>query len=337
MNNLNFDVVTGETIRSFLDDSYSEVMRIVRETYLLHEQGLTNNPDSYFLRFDDKPEARIIALPAAKQGADAVAGIKWIASYPKNVANNLQRASATILLNNYETGYPFALLEASQISAFRTAASAVLAANTLKNNHKVARKIAFVGAGIIARKIADFFRSEEWAIGEISAYDLNSHDAEKFSHYIKSTHTCESIAENSLDAAIREADIIVFATNAGVPYVTDFNMIKKNQIVLNISLRDISPEIILNSANIFDDVEHCMKANTSPHLAEQLSGGRSFVDGTLAGLIRGEVKIRSDCPVIFSPFGLGVLDLVIAAHLYRCAVQKKRSYSIPGFFPDMSR
>ncbi|WP_408005448.1 hypothetical protein [Pseudomonas huanghezhanensis] len=60
------------------------------------------------------------------------------------------------------------------------------------------------------------------------------------------------------------------------------------QIILNVSLRDISPDIIWQAFNVFDDVEHCMKANTSPQLAEQKYGDRSFVHGTLAtsGTIR---------------------------------------------------
>ncbi|ACS85470.1 2,3-diaminopropionate biosynthesis protein SbnB [Musicola paradisiaca] len=337
MNNLKFDVVSGETITALLADSYREIMRIVRETYLLHEEGITNNPDSYFLRFNDKPEARIIALPAARRGVDAVAGIKWIASYPKNLEKNIQRASAIIALNDYETGYPFALLEASQISAFRTAASAVLAANTLKNDRKVARKIAFIGTGVIARKIADFFRAEHWRIDQVVAHDITLPDAEKFARYITGAHGYQATAVNSLTAAMDEAEIIVLATNAGTPYITAPDAIKNNQIVLNISLRDIGPEIILRSVNVFDDVEHCMKANTSPHLAEQISGGRDFVDGTLAGLMNSKFQLRENRPIIFSPFGLGVLDLAVAAYLHQRATHEGLCHSIPGFFPDMAR
>src|SRR2546425_12853668 len=53
-------------------------------------------------------------------------------------------------------------------------------------------------------------------------------------------------------------------------------------VVLHISLRDLAPEILLRSQNMVDDVEHVMKANTAPHLAEQQTGNRSFVTGTLA-------------------------------------------------------
>ena len=40
-------------------------------------------------------------------------------------------------------------------------------------------------------------------------------------------------------------------------------------LVLHVSLRDLAPEILLTATNIVDDVEHCQKASTSTHLAEQ--------------------------------------------------------------------
>jgi hypothetical protein len=38
-----------------------------------------------------------------------------------------------------------------------------------------------------------------------------------------------------------------------------------NPLVLHVSLRDLAQEIVLASTNIVDDIEHCLKANTSPH------------------------------------------------------------------------
>jgi ornithine cyclodeaminase len=72
----------------------------------------------------------------------------------------------------------------------------------------------------------------------------------------------------------------------------------------------------LSGCNIVDDVEHCLKANTSPHLAEQLTGNRDFLDGTLYDILTGALEPPVDRPVFFSPFGLGVLDLALGKKVY---------------------
>ena len=74
-----------------------------------------------------------------------------------------------------------------------------------------------------------------------------------------------------------------------------------NPLVLHVSLRDLAPEILLASTNIVDDVEHCLKADTSPHLAEQLTGNRDFLAGTLDDVMAGRVTVPADRPVVFSP------------------------------------
>src|SRR5206468_712217 len=124
-------IINGKTVFDIVRAHRAECIAIVREAYLAHADGRSVNPDSHFLRFPEKPDCRIIALPAYLGNGFDVAGLKWIASYPANVQRGFPRASAVLVLNDYETGYPFALLESSIISAARTAASAVLAAHWL--------------------------------------------------------------------------------------------------------------------------------------------------------------------------------------------------------------
>ncbi|NGO70234.1 2,3-diaminopropionate biosynthesis protein SbnB [Streptomyces boncukensis] len=331
-----FSVITGTTARDVIARTRPEIIEQVRQTYLAHDAGDTVNPDSYFLRFPEKPDARIIALPAYLGGGEGVAGIKWIGSFPANIEEGIPRASAALLLNDYATGYPFALLEASQISAARTAASAVLAAEQLTGGRTAAR-VAVVGAGIIARNILEFFAAAGWSFGALTVHDRVPAYGKALAAHGRETLGCTAETEDDLDAALRGADLVVLATTAGEPYITGARSFAPGQIVLNISLRDIGPEIIHSSNNVLDDVEHCMKANTSPHLAEQMYGNRDFVNGTLAQHMRGVFKNSPAKPVVFSPFGLGVLDLAVGLHVYRAARESGESVAVDGFFGETSR
>ena len=165
-----FHVIGGPVAHAIIAADRAGVVGLVREAYLAHHRGETVNPNSYFLRFPEHPDRRIIALPAHLGGAQPVSGLKWIASYPRNIEINLPRASAVLLLNDDATGYPFACLEASQISAARTAASAVLAAEQLRRG-RTSKRLAFVGAGIIARNIFEFFAGLGWDVGACTVYD----------------------------------------------------------------------------------------------------------------------------------------------------------------------
>ena len=119
-----FAVIPGAQVQHALRGREQQITELVEATYRLHGAGDSVNPPSYFLRFPDRPSARIIALPASIGGPHRVDGLKWISSFPGNVAAGLPRASAVLILNDHDTGYPFACLESSIISATRTAASA---------------------------------------------------------------------------------------------------------------------------------------------------------------------------------------------------------------------
>lgn len=136
---------------------------------------------------------------------------------------------------------------------------------------------------------------------------------------------------------IRSSDVVVFATVAAEPHVQDVSWFDHNPLVLHVSLRDLAPEILLASTNVVDDVEHCLKANTSPHLVEQLTGNRDFLAGTLDEVMTGQVTVPADRPVIFSPFGLGVLDLAVGRYVYDTVAASGELHVIDDFFHELRR
>jgi N-[(2S)-2-amino-2-carboxyethyl]-L-glutamate dehydrogenase len=333
-----FAVITGAQVQRVLQGREKEIVELVAATYQLHGAGDSVNPPSYFLRFPDRPSSRIIALPASIGGPTRVDGVKWISSFPQNVAAGIPRASAVLILNDHDTGYPFACLEASIISATRTAASAALAADQLSRGRPRPSRVGFVGAGLIARYIHTFLAGTGWSFDEQGVHDLSAESAAGFRGHLEQSGTAGQVTVyDSAEKVIRSSDLVVFATVAAQPHVSDVSWFAHNPLVLHISLRDLAPEVLLASTNIVDDIDHCLKANTSPHLAEQLTGSRDFLAGTLDDVMAGRVTVPADRPVIFSPFGLGVLDLAVGKYVYDKLVSAGDLHIIDDFFHELRR
>ncbi len=333
-----FSVIPGAQVQQVLQGREREIIDLVEATYRSHGAGDTVNPPSYFLQFPDRPTSRIIALPASVGGAVQVDGVKWISSFPGNVAYGVPRASAVLILNDHDTGYPFACLESSIISATRTAASAAAGADWLSRGRPRPRRVGFIGLGLIARYISTFLAAAGWSFDQIGLHDLSADSANGFRAYLERSGTgCPITVHDDVDDLIRSSDLVVFATVAGEPHIGDLALFSHNPLVLHVSLRDLSPEIILSSTNVVDDIEHCLKANTSPHLAEQRTGNRDFIHGTLADVMADSGSLPRDRPIVFSPFGLGVLDLAVGKFVYDEITRSGQLQVIDGFFHELRR
>lgn len=332
----NFTVISGSIVNEILQTNYANVIDLVQKAYLTHGDKKTINPDSYFLKYAEKPEARIIALPAHLGGEFNISGIKWIASFPKNIAHGIPRASAVIILNDYETGYPIACLEGSIISASRTAASAVLAAQNLIKP-KTVKRLGIVGCGLIARYVLKFLLNTGWTISALDLFDLADEYSMAMKEYAQERGIKEVQISSTKENLISSCDLISFTTTADAPYVDDISVFSHNPIILHLSLRDLSSKIIIESNNIVDDVDHCLKSATSLHLTEQEVGNRDFVTGTIDQLIQGKLTLDIHKPTVYSPFGMGILDLAVAYYVYQRAVLEKTTVSIPDFFYEPTR
>ncbi|WP_326617978.1 2,3-diaminopropionate biosynthesis protein SbnB [Streptomyces decoyicus] len=334
-----FAVISGGQVHRALEGRHREVVDLIEAAYRTHGAGDTVNPPSYFLRFPDRPTSRIIALPASISGEVRVDGMKWISSFPENVAAGIPRASAVLILNDHDTGYPLACLESSIISATRTAASAALAADRLTADRERPRRIGFFGVGLIARYVHQYLAGTDWSFDELGVFDLSAEYAGGFATYLKdATDGAGRVTvHESAEDLVRNSDLLVFATTAGTPHVTDPDWFSHNPVVLHVSLRDLSVDVVLSATNVVDDVEHCLKADTSLHLAEQRVGNRGFVDGTLDDVLTGRLTPAADRPVIFSPFGLGVLDLAVGKHVYDTVNAAGELPVVEDFFHEMRR
>jgi ornithine cyclodeaminase len=326
-------IIRGGEVLSLLADRELEIVTLVQEAYEAHGRGHSSLPHSVFLRFPNDPRNRIIALPGHLDGKFNVAGIKWISSFPGNHEVGQDRASAVVILNSMATGRPFSILEGSIISAKRTAASAALAARYLQSAEK-ATVLSLVGCGVINFEIARFVLATCPEVKTLVVFDKDVSIAEQFKNRCEQEFKeVEVRVVDELNRLLSNATLISLATTASEPYIFDLSMCARDCTVLNVSLRDLAAEVILASDNVVDDVDHVCRAQTSVHLAEQVAGNRDFIRCTLSEVTSGVARARRERnkPLVFSPFGLGVLDLALGQLVYELAREEKLGTAMGQF------
>ncbi len=315
---------------------------------------LSNVPQSSFLRFSDgagKPMGaqstdagsgksardrsrdRIIALPAYLSGEFEAAGIKWISSFPGNHELGVDRASAMIALNDCESGRVSSILEGSIISAKRTAASAAVAARALHNQERAT--LGFIGLGLINLETFRFLRASGGQVREIHVFDLDQGRVEVFAEACRRIQPQLSVRPHrSAGEVLAATSLTSLATTAVEPHISDLSMCPPQSVVLHLSLRDLAPEVILTSSNVVDSEEHVCRANTFLDFAARDCGHREFVDCQLHEVLSGKFHPTFErSPTVFSPFGLGGLDIAVSQLVHRLARQEGVGTRIQGFFP----
>ncbi len=328
-------VLGASVVREILDGHEIDIVDCVASAYRAHAAGDSSLPHSVFLRFPAGPGRRIIALPAYLGDGFEVAGVKWVSSFPDNIEHGLERAAAVVVLNSPESGRPIAIIEGSYISASRTAASAALAAGLLLGG-SAAPRMGVIGCGPISFEVVRFMRATRRELADLVVHDIRHARAQHFAGLCR-THFPELSIEivDSVSPALA-CSLVCIATSAGTPHVNDLAPCPAGAVILHISLRDITPQIILRCDNLTDDVDHVCRAETSLHLAEQLVGNRDFIRGSIGDVLRGVLPARPDPDrvVVFSPFGLGILDLAVASMVRRHAIARGMGLSIADFLPS---
>ncbi|MEV6052211.1 2,3-diaminopropionate biosynthesis protein SbnB [Streptomyces sp. NPDC052107] len=323
-------------VTDVLSGREAEIIDLVADTYRLHDAGQTSLPHSVFLRFPEEHHSRdrIIGLPAYRGGERPAAGMKWIASFPGNVTSGTERASAAILLNSLAHGRPLALVEGAVISARRTAASAALAARELTAAHPPA-SVLLVGCGVINLEILRFLAAALPDLREAALYDTDPARAEAFAvRCAEEVPDVKAHPVSDLAAGLGAHRLVSLATTAATPHMA-LSDCGPDTTVLHVSLRDLTAEAILGAVNVVDDADHVCRERTSLDLAQQAAGNRDFIAAPIGALLRGTATVRREPerPVVYSPFGLGVLDVALAEFVREEAERRGLGVRVDDFLP----
>ena len=141
-------VFSGTDVRVAV--SPERALEAVREAFIAYARGEWTMPPKVYV--PAYPAGDFRAMPALGGGH---ALLKWVTSFPGNPAHGLPTVTGLVLLSDASNGMPEAVLDAGAVTALRTGAAAVLAAETL--GRPDAQTAAVIGAGVNGEAAARTF------------------------------------------------------------------------------------------------------------------------------------------------------------------------------------
>jgi ornithine cyclodeaminase len=294
------------------------VLRVV-ETALkaLSDKRIVNGSKGGFSLNDQDGQRHMGAISGCDIAA-GVAGVKWFAACDGNSRRGLPRVPATILLCDAVTGLLTGIIDATSLTAIRTAALAVTAIRSCVS--RPLKKATIVGFGPIGQTIARYMPGEidvaEIVIGSKSV------GADTFVRSMKTGASPRFTVESRLDQAVRHADLVVTATglSADTPLV-DADWLRRGATVCALgSYQEIDSRIISGADRIY--IDNWEAGRQRGNLAPMIRSGaltRERIDGEVAEVVAGKIAGRAsdDQTVLIVLVGIGALDIALGAELLK--------------------
>ncbi|GHB35317.1 ornithine cyclodeaminase [Pseudovibrio japonicus] len=162
----------------------------------------------------NKSDATLLLMPAWQSGS--YFGVKLASVFPSNADVGEPAVSATYLLSHGTNGTPLALIDGGELTARRTAAASALAADYLAR--KDASILTMVGTGrLSANLIEAHFATRQ--IEKVYLWGRNFEKAEQKANELTATLGLKVEAEQSLENAVGQADIVSVATLSNAPLI----------------------------------------------------------------------------------------------------------------------
>ncbi len=291
----------------------SDVIKVVENSFREWVEGKGNMPAKAYLVVE---HGDFRAMPAALPGA---AGIKWVNAHPQNPSRGLPTVMAVIIYNDPETGYPLAVMDATNITAYRTGATGVIASRYLARQDS--HTLGIIGAG---RQAYAQIKAhvQLFDLGMINVCDCSRAAVEKL---IKSFPEY-ALKECSLEEA-SASDILCTLTPSRAPVV------KKEWVVPGTHINavgadaegkeELEPSILKEAIVVVDDLR---QAATAGEINVPITKGLFAIDevyATLGEIIAGKKDGRTDSRVVtvFDSTGVAITDIAVAKLIYEKAKQ----------------
>jgi alanine dehydrogenase len=290
-----------------------DVITVVKEAFRMCSEGRGKMPAKTYLSLE---QGDFRAMPAALPGC---AGMKWVNVHPQNPSLGLPSIMAILIYNDPETGYPLAIMDATEITAYRTGAAAAIASKYLARRDS--HTIGIIGAGFQAHAQI-LAHAELFNPISINIFDISKAAVDKLMRSLPQF----PIRNCSIQEAVA-SDIVCTLTPSRSP------IIKKEWIICGTHInavgadapgkQELDPSILKEAIVVVDDLK---QASSSGEINVPIQKGIYSIGevyGTLGEIVVGKKKGRTDDRVItvFDSTGIAVEDIAVAKLLFEKAQQ----------------
>jgi ornithine cyclodeaminase/alanine dehydrogenase-like protein (mu-crystallin family) len=152
-----------------------------------------------------QPDAFIHAMPAYIPSLKS-AGIKWVSGYPENFKRGLPYITGLLVLNDDETGIPYAVMDCTWITAYRTGAASALSAKYLaRKNSEV---VGILACGVQGRTNL-LAMAALFPVKRVYAYDVLPDAQRKYVEEMSAKTGLEIIGVDNPKKAVADSDLVV--------------------------------------------------------------------------------------------------------------------------------
>jgi alanine dehydrogenase len=268
---------------------------------------------------------RLVMMPSYL-GRPATIGLKVLTIFPGNEGTPFDAHQGAVLLFEPEHGSLQAILDATEITAIRTAAVSGVATRLLARDD--AGDLALIGSGVQARTHLDAMQAAR-QLRRVRVWSRNPDHARAFAEREAPNRPYVVVAAPDAEAAVEGADIICTVTSASEPVVrgewiepgAHINAIGSSRA----TMRELDTAAVVKS-HLFVDRRESALSEAGDLLIPKQEGaiGDDHIKGELGDLLLGRVTGRRSPEeyTLFKSLGLAIEDAAAAHHVYRRAVER---------------
>lgn len=301
----------------------AECMGVMEDALKTLASGDGVNPLRSLLRFPD--DNGILGMMPAFLGSPKCTGIKVVTVMPGNHSTEYDSHQGMVMLFEVEHGCPLAMIDASSITAVRTAAVSGVATQLLARED--ATTLAILGSGVQARTHLQAML-EARQLTEVVVWSRSASNARAFVERESEIHGLAMKVASTAQEAVQGAQIICTTTSAHEPvlrgeWISPGSHINAVGACIP-AFRELDSAVVVRSRLYVDRRESTLK-EAGDFLIPKQEGAieDSHIVGELGEILLGEVAGRGseDEITLFKSLGIAVEDLAAATYIYEKAVK----------------